>query len=163
MIQELKSLIFTASGVALDMVERDLVAGDDQARRDGPSFDAGDDDPVVPAELPGRGDEVARVEGRADELNSGVVVVSRSRLVIAWIPGSSLVTEIRAGPGACTTNAQLGARRSGNCSRHILPARARSSDSRGAFGTIARRAIIRRAILGNELDRPRRARRHGGW
>ena len=37
-------------GSPCDMVEHDLVASEDQARRDRPSFGAGDDDPVVAAE-----------------------------------------------------------------------------------------------------------------
>ena len=163
-IEESKFLVITALGVAFDMVEHDLVASEDQARRDRPTVGPGDDDPLVPAEALGRGNEVSWLKSGADELE---FLGRRRHRGRGWssreFRARGCVTEIRPGPGACTTNAA-----SGLAIRKLQPpisavGKLGLSESRGVLGPRASRAVPRSAILGIELDRPRRARHHGGW
>src|SRR5438045_208538 len=66
-------LVIAAAGVAEDVVEPDRRADDDQAGRDRAALGAGDDDPVVAADAPRRGREIARIEGRGDEADPRVI------------------------------------------------------------------------------------------
>ena len=99
------TFIIAVAGVAQDVVHRDGVADEDQARGDRAAIGAGmtirGSRQMAPADA-GKSRGSRFVVTRRILGSSGS---SRSRLVIAWMPGVRATTETRPAPGAWTTKA----------------------------------------------------------